>query len=95
MSLKNISRIALAFGALTIASMPAFADTAPMPPTSGTPAVHAATGVQKVATVTPAKKTRHVKKLSAHHRAKGTTSTVQNTGLTAKKPSETKADPKL
>lgn len=80
MSLNIVSRLALAFGALTLATLPAFAET------SATAAPAAVTSTAPTAaTAKPAVK-HHVKKATLHHKKAVKKDAVEKTGVTTTTP---------
>ncbi len=83
MSLNIVSRIALAFGALTIATLPAFAETAA---TITVPASAVASpAVANAQAGNPTTK-HHVRKTTLHHKKAAKKGAVEKTGLTTAKP---------
>jgi hypothetical protein len=91
MSLNIVSRLALAFGALTIATLPAFAETSP---SVGGPA--ATVAAPSAATTKPAIK-HHAKRAALHHKKAVKKDAIEKTGLTPAAPAdaEATAKPKL
>ena len=98
MSLNLVSRLVLAFGALTIATLPAFAETSPAAAPASTaaaasPAVPAADAGKTIVK-------HHAKKAASHHKKTAKKEAVEKTGLMSVKPASptnpaTAATPKL
>lgn len=91
MSLNTVSRIALAFGALTIATLPAFAETATTTPAPAAAVAAPATPAAPVATAAPTATakpavTHHVKKATSHHKKVAKKAVVEKTGMETAKP---------
>jgi hypothetical protein len=87
MSLNLVSRLALAFGALTIATLPAFAETSEV--SAPAPAAVAASPAVPAIPSADAGKTavkHHVRKSAEHHKKAVKKEAVEKTGLTDIKP---------
>lgn len=94
MSLNIVSRLALAFGALTVATLPAFAETSPtVAAPSATIASPAAPAVDAAKPVIK----HHAKKTALHHKKAVKKDAVEKTGLTPATPADSGATgtPKL
>lgn len=84
MSLNLVSRLALAFGALTVASLPAFAETSPTAPTAAATVASSATPTAEVSK--PVAK-HHAKKATLHHKKAVKKEAVEKTSATPATPS--------
>ena len=94
MSLNIVSRLALAFGALTVATLPAFAETSPS--VAAPSATIASPAVPSADTAKPAVK-HHAKKTALHHKKAVKKEAVEKTSVTPTTPSDAGATgtPKL
>ncbi len=84
MSLNLVSRLALAFGALSIATLPAFAETSPA--IAPAPAATVASPTPPAADAGKTIVKHHAKKAALHHKKAAKREAVEKTGLTDVKP---------
>ncbi len=91
MSLNIVSRLALAFGALTVATLPAFAETSATAPA---PAASVASPAAPTADAAKPMIKHHAKKATLHHKKATKKDAIVKTGTAPAAPADT-GKPKL